>query len=606
MSISIEQRPHQTFVQSAPVTLPDPEWLQRLNFRSSVDSSLKDAASAGDVEVFAKLLHAKLQGVQTLSKSARKSLLTRVALLCEEAAEGSELSTALLSLHLTKAERSACVEAFIAESNDDSPENRTLTDALWILLLYSDKLEQTALFSLWRWTLQRGQLWMEASPVCDAEQGLSQLRFLEVCYYLAVAFPELQGSRKLLKETTGLIRSCVDESTDGDGTPQPQWLPSLMDSLSLLARISLFAEHTGQRLWTGRFETILTGMIDRTASLCAGDHLALALQGETVQFDKLLLIAETFGVDPNSGLFLLLQSWQKGKAPTTKKISDWSLPEEVHQSDWAQLSCLRSGWSSPTDLCVVAHDAGMPQIDLVVADHPLFQGVWNHELIVDGQTVDCSADWTCSCWFADAEVNFMELIQDLDSGMKIVRQLILLREQNLLLLNHAVHAAGADEIEYRSMLPLRGNWSAELDTTTRELALRQAAQRVRVYPVTLPQERVTKAPGEVKIAGTLLTSSQRGLGERLFVSTIFDWSQKRANKPVDWNPLAIAQDGILEKPDQAVAFRCRVGREQWVMYHSLTAPNIPRTVMGLHTPHETVLCRLNSKGELDSIVEVEG
>ena len=76
-------------------------------------------------------------------------------------------------------------------------------------------------------------------------------------------------------------------------------------------------------------------------------------------------------------------------------------------------------------------------------------------------------------------------------------------------------------------------------------------------------------------------------------------------KPVDWSRLTVAQNGKLESLDQAAAFRCRIGRDQWLMYHSLVEPEIPRTVMGLHTPHETVLSKFTSKGEIDPIIEVE-
>lgn len=593
-----------------PNSLSDEEWLKTLQFRNSVPAEVKSAAAERDVESFIEFVRAPHEEQSAMKKSQRNAFLAQLSLLQETSHQSEELAAALLDVDLKKAERSVRIEAFIAEQTDEIPETRTLCNALWILTFYREKLSSESLFSLWRWALQQGQLWMEERPVCDPEQGLNQLRFLEICLMMSAVFPELQGSKQLQKETIGLIRNCLDESTDNDGTPQAPWVPGLIDSLMILARLTLFSKIVEQKLWNKEYQKRVEGLVGRAASYCVGNHFSFSSHETSLDYEKLTAIAKTM-TGEESGISRLWESTFKKKSLSSKKVSHWSLPDEVHQSDWSLLACMRSGWQSPVDSCVVLYDSSLPQIDVVVADAPLFQGSWSQELKVDGRVVKTAEDWTCTCWFADDEVNFIELLQEVDSTTKIVRQLIFLREQHQLLVNHVVHAKDAENIEFQASLPFNGNWQLEQDTSTRELALQSmplnesASQRVRVYPLSLEQDRVQKTAGEVVANEDSLLIQQSSSGEKLFTSTILDWAPQRMHKAVDWTKLAVAQDGQLESTNSAVAYRCRVGRDQWLFYHSLTEPDIPRTIMGLHTPHETVFSKVTSKGEIEPIVEVE-
>ncbi|MDB4731494.1 hypothetical protein OAF98_04345 [Planctomicrobium sp.] len=610
MPTSTQPSNGELFLTTPANSLSDVEWLKTLQYRNSVPAEMKSAAEQGDVDSFIEFVRVTIGGPARIKKSQRRTLLSQLTLLQEKADQSEELTSALLDPDLKKAERSIRVEAFIAEQTDEIPETRTLCNALWILTFYREKLSSESLFSLWRWALQQGQLWMEERPVCDPEQGLNQLRFLEICLMMSAVFPELQGSRQLQKETIGLIRNCLDESTDNDGTPQAPWVPGLIDSLTILARLTLFSKVVEQKLWDKEYQKRMEGLIGRAACYCVGDHFSFSSHGDSLDYEKLTVIAKLLAGE-DSGISRLWESTFNKKLVSSKKVSHWSLPDEVHQSDWSLLACMRSGWKVPVDSCVVLYDSSLPQIDVVVADVPLFQGSWSQELKIDGRVVNTSEDWTCTCWFADEEVNFIELQQEVDATTKVVRQIVFLREQHQLLINHAVHAHGSDKIEFQASLPFNGDWQVEQDTATRELAMQSlplnesSSKRVRVYPLSLEQERVQKAAGKVVANEHSLSIQQSSSGEKLFASTMFDWSPQRMHKAVDWTKLAVAQDGQLESTESAVAFRCRVGRDQWLFYHSLSEPDIPRTIMGLHTPHETVFSKVTSKGEIEPIVEVE-
>jgi hypothetical protein len=56
--------------------------------------------------------------------------------------------------------------------------------------------------------------------------------------------------------------------------------------------------------------------------------------------------------------------------------------------------------------------------------------------------------------------------------------------------------------------------------------------------------------------------------------------------------------------DVAQAFRLQIGKEQWVLYRSLT-PRIRRTVMGLHLNTEFYAARFQaSDGSYEPLIEV--
>ncbi len=607
MSTTLEQGNGQLSCGLASNSSVDSEWLKSLNFRTSAPQGLREAASQGNVNDFISALIECASERRVFKKSERLELLEQLRHLREATQDvemSGDLATALFEIDLKKAERSGHVEAFIAEHGEEAPDSVSLTDAIWILAIYPTKLENEALFSLWRWTLQKGREWMESKPVCDAEQGFSQLRFLEVCYLMAVSFENLKGSRSLLKETTALIRNCVEEATDNDGTPQAHWVPTLIDSLSSLGRIATFNTAMQQKLINKAFGKRLQGLFERACTYCARDYFSLSLGESTLDSYRLDAVGAAFQFDKKDGIRRLIQTWQK-ENQSKAKVGDWSLPEMVHQSDWSQHACMRSNWSSPVDLCLITHEGAMPRIDLVIADHPLLKGDWGHEIRLDGKSLKSNADWACTCWFADDEVNYMELVQEIDASTRVSRQIILLREEHQLVLNHVVVAEKAGEISSRTTLPIRRNWIGEADTTTRELALENAAQRVRIHPLSLPQEHVVKADGKLFLSEQELTFEQHSAGSRLISSIVLDWSPKHLEKPVEWGKLTVAQDGRIETTEQAAAFRFRVGRDQWLLYHSMTEPDVPRSVLGLHTSHETVLSKITSRGEIEPIIEVE-
>ena len=611
MSATLESSNGHVAASASAFELNDSEWLQSISFRSGATPGLGSAAKRGDVEEFARIMRDDLLSI-SMKKRERKELQKNLKTLWPSVASDDDNEDAweqiLFGDLKRKSEVAAAIHSMIAENLDADTNFQSLCSAVWILSLKVDVLSTDALIDLWRWVVQQGQSWLENKPEVDPDQALSQLPFLETVFMLAVSLRDLKGAKKLQKEVVGLVRMCVDETSDNDGTPQPQWIPGIVDSLCCLARMSLFARVHGERLWNDSIRTRLHSLLERVVSLCTPNRIAFSgaeRDGDACEdFIRLRTVLSALDYQNDEGLDRYLKGLASGKSLSAIR-SEWELPEETFQSDWAMVANLRSSWKSPIDQCVVIHDSATVSLDVVAADIPIFRGKWETELQVDGQSIESDSQWTCTCWFEDAEVDFMELVQEGPDGTKIMRQVILLRQDHQLILNQSVQAAEAKPLAFRSSLPIASSYEVEADSATREVALLAEGQRIRVLPISIPQERTQKAPGFVAVEERKLVMEQSSESSRLFVSTVFDWAPKRHFRPVEWNQLTVVQDGKIESQQEAFGARFRVGRNQWLMYHSLVRPTIPRTVLGMHTSYETSFSRFTSKGEIDPIVEVE-
>ena len=86
---------------------------------------------------------------------------------------------------------------------------------------------------------------------------------------------------------------------------------------------------------------------------------------------------------------------------------------------------------------------------------------------------------------------------------------------------------------------------------------------------------------------------------------MIDWSPERRRDESHWRRLTVAEQGARVTPDQACGYRLQIGTRQWIFYHSLQAPRVPRTIIGQHMAYETLIGRFTAEGDVDPLVMVE-
>lgn len=601
----------QQFLNGHPSTsadVSDVEWLKSLSFKSDQTSSLADAARTGNLKSFSKALMAAYVQECHIGKGERGRLLETIRILSMLGQSSAAASTSdrslldsLLDAELNHDELSGRVEAVIASTIEGRADQKSLTWACWLLRLRGDKLEPQTLLSLLRWVTEA------VEPESDPSLGCAVWDTLEVQICQALSLPGRKGSRKQLRRLTKSWQESLDAITDTDGTPHGKWLNGFLFRFAQLARTSLFAECLNVSLWDAKSQKRLQDLFARTSLLVTSRHVAFHDCRSADAATILLTISDVLRIESSTGLRSQLEEFagkgKRGRVSATK--SRTRFPESNVQSDWAEWAHLRSGWQEKTDAVTVRHDGAFPELDVVINNLPLFAGEWGHQLIVGGKAVPNCGEWTACCWSLDKDAAFIELQLGGEGPVDVYRQIVLLRKENVLLLADSVRSSDAGGIELQRTLPVASGWDIEEDTLSREFQLVQGESRVRVFPWTSPQMRLQRSDELTGFQSGEMTLRSQTDGRALYAATLFDWSEKRRDEPIEWQRVTVVENGEYIAPEIAVAHRLRLGKKQWVIYHSHQKPAFPRSAMGIHTLSETVLASLSGTGEVSALVEVE-
>lgn len=586
----------------------DVEWLKSLSFKSDQSSPLADAARNGNLKAFSKALAAAYDQECHIGKGERGRLLDSIRILATLGQSTSSVSPSedsllhsLLDSDLSSEELSARVEAVIASTIEGGAHRKSLTAACWLLRLRGDRLEPQTLLTLLRWVTEA------VEPEADPSLGCEVWDTLEFQTCQALALPGRKGSRKQLRRLTKSWQETLDAITDTDGTPQGKWLNGFIFRFAQLAMTSLFAECLNVSLWDGKSQKRLQDLFARTSLLITSGHVAFHDCTSAEAATILLTIADVLRIENSPGLRTQLEDWagkgKRGRASATKSRARF--PESNVQSDWAEWAHLRTGWQGKTDAVSVRHEGAFPELDVVASNLPLFAGEWVHQLTVGGKAIPNSGEWTACCWSLDKDATFIELQVGGEGPVDVYRQIVLLRKENVLLLADSVRSSDAGKIELQRTLPVAPGWDVEEDAMSREFQLVQGESRVRVFPWTSPQMRLQRSDELTGFQQGEMSLRAQTDGRALYAATLFDWSEKRRDETIEWQRVTVVENGEYIDPEVAVAHRLRLGKKQWVIYHSHQKPAFPRSAMGIHTLSETVLASLSSTGEVSALVEVE-
>ncbi|SFI14265.1 hypothetical protein [Planctomicrobium piriforme] len=593
----------------------DQAWLQSLQFRSTAPVELSSAAAAGDLATFSQTLLACHAGQPRVGKRERRDILNRLQDLWGVQKSGTSqvnvasLAHCLFETELNSEELSGRVEAIMASTVSGAPDDETLMAALWLLRLIPHRLECETLFSLWRWTVEGSRTRLHAAALPEPDQGCAAFDALEIQCAAGSMFGFLKGELKQSQHAIRGLRKALDAATDSDGALHGRWLDQALPRLCQLARVQMFSTLYEQTLWNGKARKRIEKLFAKTISLLSPGRLAFSSIPLASACRSLLTAAAGLDITVEPTLLRLLKNWELGQVKSIRPLHQKALRKELgkesHQSDWSEWGSLRSSWSAPVDQCLIRHSGAMPAIEVIAGDVPFLAGAWSHELMVAGSVVPVEGEWACCCWYLDRESAYMELQLKGDSPIQIIRQALLLREESVLLLADSVRLPESQPIRFTRTTPLAGDWRVEDDAATREFALLKDDQRVRVFPWTCPQYRLDRSAETVSVANGKLRVTTEGEAKGVFSATLFDWSPKRREEPVDWQRATVAEDGQILPPEVAAGYRLRLGKKQWILYHSLQKPTIPRTVLGIHSASETVFAKLDDAGDALAMVEVE-
>jgi hypothetical protein len=294
------------------------------------------------------------------------------------------------------------------------------------------------------------------------------------------------------------------------------------------------------------------------------------------------------------------------QAPAGKTIPR----DSVAEGD--SVAVLRTDWGRGAVRLLLDFSEKRHHLEIAVGDRLVVSGEWGWSVEADGVPLIPTGPWTVCCFESDAKASFLEVVAPLPGGLQAERQIVLLPRDRVLVLTDSITDAGAclpasgrpDRIAYRSHLPL-AEGGASREAETREVRLRVDEGRSwRVLPLALPEWRAAGAAGACDDDGDVLRLRGEGEGGRYSFPMWFDLDPDRAELPLTWRPLSVADQRQNLKRHEAVGFRVQVGPEQWLLYRALDTPR-NRTLLGCNVACEFLLGRLRRSGEVSRTLEIE-
>lgn len=608
--------------------LNDSELLKSLEWDRGGQASLRSAAKSGDVKAFVAACQSRLRMVRNSPSSYSASLRWSQAAfphklellpLLEEASGVVSKPRKVQRRPANKTTRDfsqrveSLVFALTGESDsEESPHDvYRLLASLELLTAAGDKLKSAQFWRLWRATLNLVARMSSAAIADDDPTVPADVRLIEkgeIPFTVGFIFEGIAGALEQFRAGKKYLARELVNNTDTDGTPHAELVERLPLWLAPLVRVTRLARLMDIRLWTRDQEELVKSVVERAIPLCRPDGRAALSNGLQLQpLPVLDAAAEVFGLASQGSVGSYLRSVRRvveGKSPARVR------PDEVvsmpsNQSDFARFALLRSDWSVNADSVALAHHRQFPQLDVTAAGRPLIHGDWQINLTIGGVPVELAEEWFCTCWQSDPDADYIELQMQGPGKLRVERLVLLSRTQRFLLLADSVSGVSNDRIEYQSKLPISSSVEYRSSVQTREIQLQMKGFRARAFPLAVPQDRVQSTPHDFSAGEQGLVLSQVAQGNGLFAPIILDWEPQRSRGACQWRTLTITEDGRVIGNDIAAGHRLKIHDFQLLVYRSLKSTGCSRAVLGHHTWNETVVARVDKKGDVDPFLMVE-
>jgi hypothetical protein len=280
------------------------------------------------------------------------------------------------------------------------------------------------------------------------------------------------------------------------------------------------------------------------------------------------------------------------------------LPLDLHDAA-AATAVVRTGWEPDGVRVLLEYRDAVPRLEIAVGDRPLVDGPWEWGVDADGRPLEAERAWTVSGWESDRKAAFLEIAATLTGGMRLERQLVVLRRQRIVLLADAVvpvDSAAPAELACRSVVPLATRLAVEPAAETREVFVYDDAMRCMALPLALPEWRGS-GQGDLAVGDGRLALLQSG-ARRVYAPLWLDCDPARIGRPLTWRRLTVADTRRNLPPHQAAGFRVQAGLEQWLLYRALDAAR-NRTLLGCNVSSGFLLGRVRRSGEVARTVEID-
>lgn len=399
-----------------------------------------------------------------------------------------------------------------------------------------------------------------------------------------------------LAELSSRFSLFVEQNLEEEG-----WLPqSVLSELALLHASLLrchlmlkhFEQHPEERI-AHRLEWLTRNMLRLL------DHSSHQMLGSGQVGDLARLARAARRVTTDEEDMLLLKAVETGKFPSPKRIPDCS-----GYCEETLTAVLRCDWGPKSAKLAIRVDGGR-QIVEGSSRETLLHGDWTPEIAFNGETLKIRGDSSqLNCWNSDQESDYLEFQAELSGGVIWQRQYALDKREQVLFVADVFLGKESGRWEYRCLLPFNTDLAVEEAAESRELRLQGRKISALALPLSMGEWKADRSDDAFLAHEQGLEARQTRRGQGCMFAVAIDCDHKRAKRAATWRQLTVGENLKPVPRDQALAFRFQFGRQQWLIYRSLT-PLASRTYLGQNVYSEFAFDRFKEDGAAESLVCVE-
>ena len=273
----------------------------------------------------------------------------------------------------------------------------------------------------------------------------------------------------------------------------------------------------------------------------------------------------------------------------------------------ARVALLKRQKQTPHDELLVDFSRPEVHVELVAGGVPIVRGDWTWQAKAEGRALSPVGEWNEVCWHREDSCDYLEIELPLSDGWRLERQMLLARQDKFLFLADALlgPSPATVEIRYEQGLALAEDARCELARETREGLLSVKARgRAGIVPLALAEWRAEFCHSELTTDQGRIQLQQSARGRSLFAPLWIDLDPRRLKRPVTWRRLSVGENLAIVGRDRAAGYRIQAGREQWLIYRSLT-PFGNRSILGHNTAYAFVCGRIKKDGEVEEVLSIE-
>lgn len=399
-----------------------------------------------------------------------------------------------------------------------------------------------------------------------------------------------------LAELSSRFALFVEQNLEEEGwLPQPV-LGDLVVLHAALLRCQILLRQLGQRL-EERVAHRLEWMTRNLLRLL--DHAGRQMLGSGVVFDLAGMARAARRVTTDEDDARLLKAVDTSNFPAPKRLPDCS-----GYCEETLTAVLRGNWGSKSAKLAIRVSEGRQTVEGGCRE-TILNGNWTPEIAFNGETLQLRPETTTlNCWNCDHESDYLEFQVELSNGAIWQRQYALDKREFVLFVSDVFLGKESGRWEYRCLLPVTSELAVDEAAESRELRLLGAKSTAQVLPLSMGEWKADRSDDAFIAHEQGLEARQTRRGQGCLFAVAIDLDHKRAQRPATWRHLTVGENLKPVARDQALAFRFQFGRQQWLIYRSLT-PLASRTYLGQNVYSEFAFDRFEEDGTAESLVCVE-